>query len=298
MKKILLVLSAFVLTSAMYAQNTSFEAEEGYELGEINGQNDWEVFSFLSESFTVTDEMASDGDYSLRLGLDSFIPDGTTAGATRDISQDVPDSPESYKLSADVYISSSEAGEIDFNVYGAGGSDALAGATIALLDGRVLIVELSDFSVGADLEVPEETFMHLSMLLDFENQETLYYVNDDLVYTGDLNLTEVTEYGFLTTGKAVGYVDNISTEANPTLNISEMDKNDFSHYTNQNRLYLKSSSEMKSVVIYHLNGQEVVSKSLNSTDEVLQIENLSPGLYLTRLEFEDHFKSFKFLHKN
>ena len=296
MKFFLLIITVFVFADTIYAQNTSFEAEEGYELGEINGQNDWEVFSFLTESFAVTGENVSDGDWSLRLGLNNIIPSGATAGATRDISQDVPDSPDSYELSADVYISSAEAGEIDFNVYGAAGPDALAGASIALLDGRVLIIELSDFSVGADLEVPQETFIHLSMLLDFENEETLYYVDEELVYTGDLNLSEVTGYGFLTTGKAVGYVDNVTT-SDPSLSVSAFSTNTFSYYVSANQLYLNSTSAMEEVKIYNLNGQEVLSKKLNSTDENIQIENLAPDVYLTRLIFEKDTQTFKFINK-
>lgn len=297
MKKALLLFTALILVHTLHAQDTSFEAEEGYELDEISGQKGWSAFSFLSDMFTVSDENSSDGDYALRLGIDQsgFIPGGGTAGATRDISQDVPDSPDSYQISADVFITSAEEGEIDFNVYGAGGTESLAGATIALLDGRVLIIENTDFSVGADFEVATETFFHLSMIIDFENDETLYYVDDELVYTGDLHLTEITGYGFLTTGKAVGFVDNITTTDTP-LSVPEISQNNFSHYISGNQLHLESPAVMEGVNIYNLNGQEVLSETLNSTEGFLQLENLSEGVYITRLVFEGYSKTFKFIY--
>lgn len=297
MKKLLFILSTFVVIGSMQAQSTSFEVEEGYELGEIRGQNGWDAFSFLSESFVVTDEMASDGDYSLKIGLDNIgiIPGGSVAGPTRDISQDVPNNPDRYEVAADVYLTSSEdGGEIDFSVYGAGGTEGLPGPTIALLDGRVLIVEMSDFSVGADLEVAKETFFRLSMVFDFENQETLYYVDGDLVYTGNLNISKVTGYGFLTTGKAIGYVDNITASDEPTLGVADVEANVFSHYVAKDNLHLKSHSIMEEVKIYNLQGQEVLSETLHLMDGEIGIDALASGVYIVRLKFENESTSFKF----
>ncbi|HLS30057.1 MAG TPA: T9SS type A sorting domain-containing protein [Flavobacteriaceae bacterium] len=300
MKKALLLFTAFILVHTHHAQDTSFEAEEGYELGEINGQNGWETFSILSDIFTVSDEQASDGDYALRLGIDEagIIPDGNIAGATRVISAEVPESPDSYELSADLYFTSTETpkGEINFYVYGAAGTEALPGASMALADERVLIIELSDFSVGAEIDVPNDTFIRFTIQLDFVEEETLYYVDEELVYTGNLNLSEVTGYGFLTTGKAVGFVDNI-TAKDPTLGVSEILQNNFSHYISENQLHLESPSAMKEVKIYNLNGQEVFSQSLYSTKENIQIEQFAPGVYLSRLMFEKGYSStFKFIH--
>lgn len=297
MKKALLLFTAFILVHTLYAQDTSFEAEEGYELGEINGQNGWETFSILSDIFTVSDEQASDGDYALRLGIDEagIIPEGNLSGATRVISADVPESPDSYTLSADLYFTSTETpkGEINFYVYGAAGTESLPGASMALADERVLIIELSDFSVGAEIDVPNDTFIRFTIQLDFVEEETLFYVDEELVYTGNLNLSEVTGYGFLTTGKAVGFVDNIITTDAP-LSVPEISQNNFSHYISENQLHLESPAVMEAVKIYNLNGQEVLSETLNSTEAYLQLENLSDGVYITRLAFEGYSKTFKF----
>jgi|SRR5690625_3186224 len=297
MKKLLFVLSTLLIIGSLKAQSTSFEADEGYELGEIIGQNGWGGFSPLSESYLVSDDMATDGDYSLKIGLDflGIIPSGSVIGPTRDISQQVPNAPARYEVSADLYITSSEeGGEIDFSVYGAGGTESLPAATIALLDGRVLIIELSDFSVGADIDVPTETFIRLSMLFDFENEETLYFIDEDLVYTGNLNLSRVTGYGFLSTGKAIGYVDNITATDNPTLGVTDVESSIFSHYVDNGKLYLKSHSIIEEVSIYNLNGQKVLAEAFHLTDGIVELDALTSGVYLVRLKLENESRTFKF----
>lgn len=298
MKTNLLFVAALILAGMVQAQNTSFEAEEGYSLGEINGQNGWEVTSLFSNMFTVSDDQASEGQYALRLGIDEtgWIPPGSIVGPARDISEEVPDSPDSYKVSADLYFTSTETpqSEIDFYVYGAAGIEAMPGSIMALANGFVRIIELSDLTTAAEVEVSNDVFTNLSVEFDFINQQTLYYVNDDLVYTGDLHLSRVTAYGFLTTGRTVGYVDNIIT-SEPNLGVDDIEQNQFSHYVNQNKLILKSPLVMNEMVIYNLGGQKILSESLNSTDGNIEIGSLSPGVYIARLNFQDETKSFKFI---
>lgn len=300
MKSILLVVVALVFAGTVHSQNTSFEADEGYSLGEINDQNGWEVISFFTNIFTVSDEQASEGEYALKLGIDedNLIPDGSITGPTRVISDEVPESPDSYEVSADLYFTSTETAhsEIDFYVYGAAGTEAMPGSIMALSDGIVRIIELADLTTATEVEVSNDVFTHLSVQFDFVDQQTLYYVNDELVYTGDIHLSKVTAYGFLTTGKTVGYVDNITT-SEPNLGITDIEGNQFSHYVSQNQLLLKSPSVMDRVAIYNIAGQQILSESINSTDGNIEIETLAPGVYLAQISFQGETKSFKFIRR-
>lgn len=258
MKRTLLLLLAFVFAGTIQAQDTSFEGDEGYSLGEINTQNGWEVLSFVSPAFTISDEQASDGNFSLKLDVDQsgVIPDGSLAGPTRDISALMPTNPDFYELSADMYFeSSSTGGEIDFYVYGENGTEGLPSATIAISDERLLIIELSDFSTAVDMQIQNDTFYNMKMAFDFVNQETLYYLDDDLIYTGNLNLSEITGYGFLKTAAGKGYVDNIETSEN-TLGTNQIDKDAFVHFVNQNNLHLQNNSSLKNILIYNILGQK------------------------------------------
>lgn len=201
-------------------------------------------------------------------------------------------------MSADLYFTSTETAhsEIDFYVYGADGTEAMPGSIMALSDGIVRIIELADLTTAAEVEVSNDVFTHLSVQFDFVDEQTLYYVNDELVYTGDLHLAEVTAYGFLTTGKTVGYVDNITT-SEPDLGIEEVKENKFSYEVTQNQLVVKSPSVMKHVAVYNTGGQQVLSESINSTDSQIEIEALTPGVYLARLSFQGETRSFKFIRR-
>ena len=233
------------------------------------------------------------------VGIDEqgFIPGGSTTGPSRDISSEIPNDLDTYEISADMYISSTESGEgeIDFNIYGAAGTEGLPGASIALLQDKVLIIELSDFSVGAEVPVAADTFYHLTFQFDFVNGKTLFYVDGALVYTGDLNVSQITGYGFFTTGKAVGYADNVTTVNNPVLGVLEAGEIAFSHFATGDQLHLESSAEMKSVKIYSVSGQQVLSASLGAARQSIAIGNLSRGIYLARVVFEGHERTFKFV---
>lgn len=297
MRKKLLLLSALFFAVTINAQDTSFEESEGYNLGEISGQNGWDVLSFISPAFTVSDEQASEGSYAFKLDVDQsgIIPDGNLGGATRDISALMPANPDSYELSADMYFdSSSTGGEIDFYIYGGAGTQSLPGAAIAISDERLLIIEYSDFSVAVDMEIQNDTFYNMKMAFDFINQETLYYLDGDLIHTGDLNLSEITGYGFLKTSIGKGYVDNVVTSEN-TLGTNQIDKEDFTHYINQNNLHLQNNSSLKNILIYNILGQEVISKDLNSKKERINIESLKSGVYIAKVYTHLSTKTFKFI---
>ena len=298
MKTLLLSAAAFFCAIAAPAQNTSFEASEGYSLGLINGQNGWSVSSLFTNMFTVSSAQTSNGQYALRLGLDEtgWLPSGSVVGPVKTITSQVPVLPDTYEVSADLYFTSTEVpkSEIDFYVYGALGTDALPGAMMALANGFVRVIEMDTFTAAAIVDVPNDVFTNLKVKFDFVNQQTLHYVNNVLVYTGVLNLSKVTGYGFLTTGKTVGYVDNVLAATN-LLSTPTVEQNRFSHFVSQNQLNITSPSIMNDIEIYTITGQKVVSQDLNSTDGSIDISNLSSGIYLAKLKFQGATKTFKFV---
>lgn len=298
MKTILLSVTAFLVFGSMNAQNTSFENAEGYSLGEINGQNGWQVSSFFSSMFTIVDGPFSNGQNSLKLGLETtgFLPSGSVIGPARNISAQVPLNPDTYEVSADLYFTSTTATqtEVDFYVYGAAGIEALPSSIMALANGFVRIIEMSNLTTAAEVVVPNDVFTNLRVKFDFQNQQTFYYVNNVLAYTGPLNLSKVTGYGFYTTGKNICYVDNVKAGTN-LLNVSDVAQNRFSHFVSQNQLSITSPSTMSDIEIYSITGQKVISQSLNSTNGTIEIGSLSSGIYLAKLNFQGATKTFKFV---
>ena len=298
MKTILLSAAAFLFAISGQAQSTSFEASEGYTLGLISGQNGWDVSSLFTNMFSVSETQSSDGAFSLRLGLDEtgWLPSGSVVGPVRTITSQVPLNPDTYEVSADLYFTSTDVpkSEIDFHVYGALGTDALPGSLMALANGSVRILEMDTFTSAAVIEVSNDVFTNLRVKFDFVNQQTLHYVNNVLVYTGALNLSKVTGYGFLTTGKTVGYVDNVMASTN-ILSTPNVEQNRFSQFVSQNQLNITSPSTMSDIEIFTVTGQKVISQVLNSTDGVIEISGLSSGIYLAKLKFQGATKTFKFV---
>ena len=298
MKTLLLSAAAFLIAISAQAQNTSFEATEGYTLGLISGQNGWSVSSLFTNMFTVSTSQASNGAYSMRLGLDEtgWLPSGSVVGPVRTITSQVPVAPDTYEVSADLYFTSTDVpkSEIDFYVYGALGTDALPGSMMALANGFVRIIEMDTFTAAATVDVPNDVFTNLRVKFDFVNQQTLHYVNNVLVYTGVLNLSKVTGYGFLTTGKTVGYVDNVLASTN-ILSTPNVEQDRYSHFVSQNQLNILSPSIMSNVEIFTVTGQKVISQVLNSSDATIEIDGLSSGIYLAKLTFQGVTKTFKFV---
>ena len=298
MKTILLSAAAFLFAISAQAQNTSFETSEGYELGLITGQNGWQVSSLFSSMFTISDDRASDGQYSMKLGIDQsgWLPPTNVVGPAKSIVGQVPLNPDTYEVSADLYLTSptTSQAEVDFYVYGAAGIDALPSSIMALSDGIAGIVEMSDFSTGADVPVSNDVFTNLRVKFDFQNQQTFFYVNNVLAYTGPLNLSKVTGYGFFTTGRTVCYVDNVRAGVN-LLSVDEVAQNRFSQYVSQNQLHISSPSNMNEIEIYSITGQKVISQSLNSTNGNIELSQLSSGIYMAKLKFEGATKTFKFV---
>lgn len=298
MKTILLSAAAVLFAFGVQAQNTSFETNEGYTYGEINGQNGWQVIGLFSPMFTIVDNPSSEGSNSLKLGLETtgFLPSGSVIGPARDISTQVPLNPDTYEVSADMYFTSTTATqtEADFYVYGAGGIEGLPSSIMALANGFVRIIELSTLTTAAEIVVPNDVYTNLRVKFDFQNQQTLYYVNNVLAYTGALNLSKVTGYGFYTTGKTVCYVDNVKAGTN-LLSIADVEQNRFSHFVNQNKLNITSPSTMSDIEIFNVTGQKVISQVLNSTDGAIEISGLSAGIYLAKLKFQGATKTFKFV---
>ncbi len=298
MKKFLLSAAAFIFVVSAQSQNTSFEASEGYNLGLISGQNGWQVSSLFTNMFTVSNAQASNGQNSLKLDIDQsgWLPPGNVVGPARNISAQVPISPDSYEVSADLYFTSTTETqtEIDFYVYGASGIEAMPGSIMALANGFVRIIEMSDLTAAAIVDVPNDVFTNLRVKFDFQNQQTLHYVNNVLVYTGALNISKVTGYGFLTTGRTIGYVDNIMAGTN-ILSTPTVEQNRFSHYVSQNQLNITSPSIMAEIEVYTITGQKVIAQSINSSDASIDIAGLSSGIYLAKLKFQGATKTFKFV---
>lgn len=85
-----------------------------------------------------------------------------------------------------------------------------------------------------------------------------------------------------------------------TLSDNEFERNAFSHYYDENlqTLNLESSNlPLTGIEIFSTLGQSVVNRPLSKKSEIINVSDLSPGVYLAKVEIDGNFKTLKFIRK-
>jgi hypothetical protein len=91
-------------------------------------------------------------------------------------------------------------------------------------------------------------------------------------------------------------IDNIAI--NGTLSVNDIENDGFNYFYNKTSdiLNLESSkAPLSHIEIYSILGQNVISKSLTSLTESIDVSSLTDGLYLARVNIGGHSKTIKFL---
>jgi len=78
------------------------------------------------------------------------------------------------------------------------------------------------------------------------------------------------------------------------LAVADQSFNNFNYFVDSNnQLNLSANTAMESVQLYNVLGQQVVSKKLNNTNEVVNISALNSGMYIATVSIDGNTKSFK-----
>lgn len=291
MKKIIFFIIVVLSAVVVKGQTISFEESEGYELGSIDGQGNWQAdYDF----FTVSDSKASDGDWSLMLGKDenNVIDPGFILGPV-----DILDNPiatGTYKISSDIYICPCQEGmnsQFAFFIADLQDGNLAPFGQIVIVDSTAVIVEGSDPMASA--EVIEGAWNNLEFKLDFDSGDIEYYVNEDLVYSSQFT-GSLQAIAFFTDGVKKFYVDHILGEADIDMGIKDFQVAELSHYNRDNQLYLEGQSQIGEVAIYNLLGQQVITHMIDATSGSIDLSSLSTGVYITKVAVNGQSKSFKF----
>ena len=67
----------------------------------------------------------------------------------------------------------------------------------------------------------------------------------------------------------------------------------FEHFTSNGLLTLKAASPLENVVIYNINGQEVLNRVLSASTESIDLSAQATGVYIAKVTIEGAEKSFK-----
>ena len=298
MKKIytLLFIASTTITQAQQAY--SFETSEGFVLGNLNQQNNWEVSQAgdgkIVNNQIVTNELASDGTNSFKNGnqadyKEQWFP---IMGATK-----VFDTPTDYKnftITFDAYVTKRNGADFEFTLYTVNTeTDEFYPVAGFGMENRGYLYITKDINYGFDYADDAKDWpinKWNNFKIEVSENEIKYYLNSKLVYTGN-NFTKANINGFTMLHNNYGgdaYYDNfkITTE---NLAINTVNQKELKIYPNPIKDYLavdtSFQNQIASIEIINTLGQ-VILKENNVTNRI-DTDKLQAGVYIAKIILKD-----------
>ncbi|WP_162984941.1 T9SS type A sorting domain-containing protein [Mesonia aquimarina] len=306
MKKTTLIFTAIIFWSilSLQAQNTlSFESSEGYNLGEVHGQQGWEAENAFTSLFVISDERSSDGVYALRGQVDAAVSVGGNE-LPGIINNTLAIGSGNLSISLDLYLETpNQTGAMD--LFASAIDDSSASPRLAFVNGFIVVIDIdpqnpTDYDFDQVGLFQYNTWLSYRAEYDFTAGQVAYYVNDELLYTGAINnLSQFNKLCFFFLNQGDFYVDNVSLEKS-SLSIENINTQDFTyHLSNSNAVLTLSSNnrQITSVEIFNILGQEVKhSRGNNSKQVLVDMASYKEGVYIVRTSFASgEQSSFKIL---
>ena len=298
MKKIYTLLFIASTTITQAQQTYSFETSEGYVLGNLNQQNNWEVSQAgdgkIVNNQIVTNELASDGTNSFKNGnqadyKEQWFP---IMGATK-----VFDTPTDYKnftITFDAYVTKRNGADFEFTLYTVNTeTDEFYPVAGFGMENRGYLYITKDINYGFDYADDAKDWpinKWNNFKIEVSENEIKYYLNSKLVYTGN-NFTKANINGFTMLHNNYGgdaYYDNfkITTE---NLAINTVNQKELKIYPNPIKDYLavdtSFQNQIASIEIINTLGQ-VILKENNVTNRI-DTDKLQAGVYVAKIILKD-----------
>lgn len=302
MKKILLS-AAFViaaLTGANAQQTISFEASEGYSLGDINTQNNWTVTGAGAGAFIsnqeVSNELASDGDYSLKIAKDPAFgwQSVNNAGEVGNpimgafYNYTTPVEFETAVISADIYISDVIGNASDYRF---GTVNMTAGFFTTIFNfsfnGSIWVLSNDAGVILEDITWASNTWYNVR--IEKSANMVSYYIDNVLVHEGALGVNQqhdIEQVRFAHdnySAEGFAYFDNFKTNDEDDASTGNFASSTFSVYPNPAKDVINvanSADTIENVTITDMNGRVVKQVALGVNEGQINISDLSQGVYI------------------
>jgi len=297
MKKITLLLG--LLFIGVYNSNAqqliSFEASEGFSLGEINGQNGWMSNPNYTSFVTVVDTQSTNGTSSLFFSSDPNGPvpnNGITGTGINGFNFG------DITFTADIFVESGPSPS-EFNIILQSLSQNALTSRVVFFDGSIILVD----------SIPEPQFVNagtftqdvwfeFKIVHDFIAGTIEYFVDDTLFYSGSVvNGTGIEEMLLFSSFNQTGfYIDNINFTPN-NLSSEEFNTISLKAYPNpaSEKLFLtsKNNVSINSVKVFDLSGRE--HRVFLNDDNSINVDYLSSGMYVLRVKTANGIQKLKFI---
>lgn len=291
MKKTTLLLFAICLTfDITYSQQTiSFEAGEGYTLGDINTQNGWEITGCGASCFIdnqdVSDEMSSNGIYSFKIDLDGTFGTQSSPIMGGFYTYGAPIPYATAVFSADMYISTAGASNFRFGI-----ANTTNGFFVAIFEfdytGTVYVLDdIGGGTIGGvDILFPWSPMTWYNVRMEISGTTITYFVDDVQVYQGVIAYSgDIEEARFVHDNYGgFAYIDNFRTN-DENLSIQDDKLNQIKIVALNKSIGLYNLPVSTHYNLYNMTGQEVLKGSTNESNYVIEASTLASGVYIVEL---------------
>ena len=281
-----------LISSFAFAQQTiSFESSEGFNLGNVNGQNGWEVTLNSNDepinNQVISAEQASQGTQSLKISVDETEDFGIFPifGAAALVNR--PYDFEHTTVEFDIFITELDGSNFEFGTFGIVETDEYMPISIFSFNytGNLEVVKNEDYDYeNANFTWEANRWYKLKSVIT--STDIKFYIDGALIHTipnfAQTNITGVNFAHDNFSGSA--YIDNLKIN-DEVLAVNDLTKANINLYPNPVKdilkLTLPNGEKAATIEVYNTIGQKV-SESGN-VDEI-NLNHLKSGVYIINLK--------------
>lgn len=299
----LLVLVSILNVSLVNAQEYfSFEAEEGYTLGNIDGQQGWTTTGLgngeRTELQIITDELTKIGERSLKINHDPQASSQPLPIMGAFHSLDTPLDRTNFSMSYSINVANPPGANSSIFALECGSivDEKLVLEIYFSYDGRILILENAgdEFIVTEIGNWQEDTWYDIA--ISGEGEVVSYYLNGELKHEGALlyNIDDLRFAHDNFSGSA--FFDDISINYAP-LGVQDVSATSWNIYPNpvESVLNLSGLEEANSLTIFDISGKKL--EQFNEFTNQIDLSHLQNGIYLLQLDTQNGPVTKKFIKK-
>lgn len=305
MKKIYLIACSLWAASSFAQQGISFEGNEGFVAGNINGQGTWISTPTGGNPENVTHQTistdnASDGSNALKIVRESLYGEQLEPVIGGFYNLAIPLNNAHFSVSFDINMS-----ELNGSVFGFQGVNNTSEQTIVRVDfdktGIIRILDknstIQNMISTSGIWAPN-TWYRLKVV--GTTIGIRYYLNDSLIYTeNSTNPGMIDQLRFVhNNGLGTAYIDHIKVNEELVLSVKETkaDAQALMVYPNPvtDYLHLKSESKINKIEIFNAEGRIF---NIIFTDNTADVRAFLPGIYFVKYNIGDEIYYNKFIKK-
>jgi len=305
MKKIYLMALSLFSALAMSQQTISFEAQEGFITADIHGQGTWISTPTGGIPPNVTNQIINTENASTGINALKIVKEPVYGTQSIPIiggfdNLITPLNYNSFTVSFDINMS-----QLNGAVFGFQGVNSAQEQFVIRVDfdnsGGVKILNTVAGNIMLDSATSNwvpNAWYRFKVVGSTANIK--YYINDTLIYTGSaVSELDIDQLRFVHDNNVgTAYIDNVKINSETLLSTknSSSNGNIVSIYPNPSSDFIKihTANTIKNVEVFDIAGKRV---SLKFIDNVLDIRDLYPGLYLINIETAGRNFTEKFIKK-